>query len=115
MTNKAETLYIFSSRLKELREEHDMTQRQLAQNLGVSRSCVANWEKKLRFPKGDIVAKMARMFGVSADYLCGRTDLRYHIKKPQTREMDFSVLNALGNDLVYEFFNFVKSKEKYRA
>lgn len=115
MTNKTETLYTFSSRLKQLREEHDMTQEQLAQSLGVSRTCITNWEGMLRFPKGDILAKMARIFGVSADYLCGRTDVRYHIKKPQTREMDMSVLNVEGNDMVYEFFNFIKSKAKYRV
>lgn len=115
MTDKTEKLYIFSSRLKQLREEYNMTQMQLAHILGVSRTCVTNWESMLRFPKGDIIAKMARIFGVSADYLCGRTDIRYYIKKPQTREIDMSVLNVEGNDIVYEFFNFIKSKAEYRA
>lgn len=45
-----------------------------ANMLGISKSTISSWGSKNTFPKGDNVAVIADAFGVSADYLLGRTD-----------------------------------------
>ena len=63
----------FSERLKELRKEHKLTQKQLAAKLGVGQSTIANYEQKIRFPDEHMLRKVADYFSTSLDYLMGRT------------------------------------------
>ena len=60
-------------RLKELREEKKITQKEVAEAIGGTQSNLAKWEKEKIQPAADII-KLADFFGVSADYLLGRTD-----------------------------------------
>ena len=63
----------FAKRLKELREEHDLTQQQLCINLKfkISQSCIVLWENGKRQPTLDSLILLAQYFGVSIDYLAG--------------------------------------------
>ncbi|MBO4389735.1 MAG: helix-turn-helix transcriptional regulator, partial [Lachnospiraceae bacterium] len=63
----------FSTTLQALRKEKKVTQEQLAAQLGVSPQAVSKWENG-SYPEGDLVPKIADIFGVSIDYLYGRTD-----------------------------------------
>lgn len=56
-------------RIRKLRKEAGMTQRQLAQVLGVSPAAVGNYEQGTRIPGYDILNALARCFHVSAEYL----------------------------------------------
>lgn len=67
---------ILSKRIKQLRLEHNMTQRELAAKLHVQRTTVAGYETKDRHPQLDIIVNIANIFGVTTDYLLGRTDTR---------------------------------------
>ncbi len=67
-------MQIFSKRLKELRLEQDMTQNTLASLLHVQRSTVAGYETKARQPQLETIVNIADIFGVTTDYLLGRTD-----------------------------------------
>ena len=62
---------IFCERLKELREEHNLSLSQLGNALGVSSSTIDRWEKGLRVPIIDNLYNIALFFKVSADYLIG--------------------------------------------
>ncbi len=106
---------IFASREKQLRKEANMTQKQLADKLGVTRTCVANWETGARAPQKDIIAKLSVMFGVSADYLFGRTEERHKIYTPPVREMDFSLLNSLGMSRMIEYFELLRSNPRFTS
>lgn len=54
-----------------------MTQKGLAENLGVSLSSIINYENEQRFPVAGIISLMSQFFGVDrAAYLCGETDAR---------------------------------------
>ncbi|MTI80064.1 MAG: helix-turn-helix transcriptional regulator [Firmicutes bacterium] len=66
---------IFAERLKELREEHELYQKELADKIGVKRGTVAAWEAG-RLPERSALEKLANFFGTSVDYLLGRTDFR---------------------------------------
>ncbi len=61
-------------RLKELREEKKITQKEVAEAIGGTQSNLAKWEKEKIQPAADMIIKLADFFGVSADYLLGRTD-----------------------------------------
>lgn len=63
-------------RLKALRTNKHMTQRQLAQLLGVTKSMVSAYETGIRYPSYDILIRLAGIFGVTTDYLLGRENRR---------------------------------------
>ena len=64
----------FSERLIELRKEKSLTQLQLANDLGFSRTAISDWESRNREPAYDTLIKVANYFSVSLDYLLGRED-----------------------------------------
>lgn len=59
-------------RLKQLRKEHDLSQEELGQILGVSKVSVSGYEKGTRVPSMDILLTMLKLFDIPADYLLGR-------------------------------------------
>jgi transcriptional regulator with XRE-family HTH domain len=69
---KLEPKEIFAKRLKELREEHQLTQEQLADKIDTNKQTLSRYEKNQREPGINIVAKIADFFEVSIDYLAGR-------------------------------------------
>ena len=48
-----------------------MTQKDLADRIGVSKSIISSYESGIRYPSYDVLVKMARIFHVSTDYLLG--------------------------------------------
>lgn len=67
---------LFPERLKELRKAKGITQKQLAEKLGVSLPSVIHYENGQRFPVAGIISLMSQFFGVDRAYLCGETDAR---------------------------------------
>jgi transcriptional regulator with XRE-family HTH domain len=61
-------------RIKELREERGMTQKELAEALGIDRTAIAKYESGASGAKSEMLEKLATFFGVSTDYLLGRTN-----------------------------------------
>lgn len=64
---------MFGDRLRHLRAERDLTQGRIAAQLGVTTAAVGMWERGQREPDGDMLCRIADMFGVSLDYLLGRS------------------------------------------
>jgi len=65
---------IFGKRVRELREEKGLGQKELAQILGTSKQNVSRWEKGYFEPSQETIIKMARFFAVSVDFLFGLED-----------------------------------------
>lgn len=63
-------------RLRELRKERGMKQIELCQHLGVSQGNLSNWETGVYEPDTYYLKKIADFFGVTVDYLLGRSDSR---------------------------------------
>lgn len=61
----------FGNRLKTLRTKNNLTQVQLAQKLGVTKSVISAYENNLRMPSYDILISISRVFKVTTDYLLG--------------------------------------------
>ena len=66
----------FPKRLKALRSEHHLTQQQVADGAGVTRSLLTYYEVKNREPGAYVLCCLADYFGVTTDYLLGRSDRR---------------------------------------
>lgn len=62
---------MLSEKLKSLRKQHNMTQADVAEIVGVSQQAVGKWERGIASPDYDALAKLAKRFNVSADYLIG--------------------------------------------
>lgn len=65
---------ILGKRLKELRNEKGLTQKEVAAALGIHNVTYLHYEKDEREPPLKILAEMANFFEVSTDYLLGLTD-----------------------------------------
>ena len=61
----------FGERLKKLRLRENLTQQQLADRLGVTKSVVSYYELQERYPSPEILIKLASVFHVSTDYILG--------------------------------------------
>lgn len=61
----------FGNRLKTLRIKKKLTQQQLADLLGLTKSVISAYENGLRYPAYDVLIKIARIFKVSTDFLLG--------------------------------------------
>ena len=59
----------FGSKLKELRAQNGLTQKQLADQLGITKSVVSFYERQERTPSPEVLRKMAAIFRVSTDFL----------------------------------------------
>lgn len=62
-------------RLRDLREDRDLLQRELAEYLQCTPNCYSHYEQGIRSVPIDVMAKLADYYGVSVDYLLGRTDV----------------------------------------
>ena len=63
--------YEIGSRIRKYREENNLSQKQLAEKIGVSNSRVSNWEQGLNRPDADILAAICVTLDVSPSLLLG--------------------------------------------
>ena len=61
-------------RIRDLREDHDLTQRQVADMLGMHQPQYFRYEQGYRDIPTDILIRLSEYYGVSVDYLLGLTD-----------------------------------------
>ena len=63
-------------RLKDIREDRDITQKEIADYLHIKQNTYSQYEiGVLNYPLS-VVEKLADLYGVSVDYLLGRTDIK---------------------------------------
>jgi len=71
---------ILAERLKACRKEKGFTQAQVAIYCDVTEKTYQNYELMTREPKLEILVRIAELFGVSLDYLVGRTEKKTFYK-----------------------------------
>lgn len=59
--------------IKHLRLQNGMNQVDFAKKMNVTKQCISNWENDNVLPSVEMLIKMADFFGVSTDFLLGRT------------------------------------------
>lgn len=65
----------FGNNIKNLRIKKNMTQKDLAIKLNLSRPTIGRYETDERFPDGETIIELAELFDVSIDEMFGRKDL----------------------------------------
>ena len=64
----------FAERIRELRRKQGMTQQALGKIINVGQDSISVYERGLNYPEVRNLIILADYFGVSTDYLLGRTD-----------------------------------------
>ncbi|MBD1372599.1 helix-turn-helix transcriptional regulator [Hazenella sp. IB182357] len=70
----------FSERLKQLREEKNWTQGDLAERLNIGRSTIGDYEYGRKLPRYERLKEIADVFNISVDYLLNRTNEKRSIE-----------------------------------
>ena len=99
----------FNERLKQLRQQEGLTQRELAKSIEVGRTTISEYESGKIVPKQEGLLKLANYFNVSVDYLTGVSD------NPATRQSNEHELDKLLNTLDYILMNEYDSPVKYEG
>lgn len=94
----------FGELLKSLRVSEGLTQKQLADKLGISKNAVSYYEKSLRCPSSDVLIRVARVFRVSADFLLGLDN--------DKQTFDLSELNEKEREFLRGVYRFLCDKER---
>ncbi len=93
------------NRLRELREDRELKQNELADMLNVARNTISCYESNINEPSLDILVKIADIFNVSLDYLMCRTNEKYNLNLEKFENKDFILK-------LYEFLNSYKIEKK---
>ena len=99
----------FGDKLRVLRVEKNLTQKELAVRMGIARSSVSAYEKNQKYPSIDVLVKICQVFGVSADYLLGFSDDQSFNTSTLTDEQLQIVLRLINE---FEQFNTLKEKSE---
>lgn len=87
-----------SDNLKSIRKEHNLSQEQLAEKLGVSRQAVSKWESDQSYPEMDKVLLICKLFNYNIDEL-----MNENVK--EVNENKQSKINF--NKYIDDFFGFI--------
>lgn len=118
-------------RIKELRDDRNVSQQELAEIIGVAQSSIGNYERGERIPDADVIVKLADFFKVSTDYILGRIDskqlenapinevlglndeaidklefIRKHGKAGEREALNLFIVNEFFRDLLLKIWEF---------
>lgn len=85
-------VYDFGNRLRQLREDKKITQKALAERIGMSKETLYRYESNLQTPGIDNIRRLARELCTTTDYLLGMED-RYTIALPKLTNRQRDALN----------------------
>jgi len=102
------------NRLKVLREEKALFQKDIAEYLNCSIAIISMYEKEQRIMDVNIAQKLSNFFNVSVDYLLGKSDIRNPEKEKQIKQ---DILNLAQIGFSKDNYNppTEKQKEDIRA
>lgn len=107
----------FGIRLRELRENEGYhSQQALADALGVAQSTVANWERGRREPNYATTVRLARLLGVTTDYLLGLSDQPQAgpVSEQQLQTALFGQAAALSREELEDLWEDVREYAHYK-
>ncbi|EPR07673.1 helix-turn-helix domain-containing protein [Ruminiclostridium papyrosolvens] len=102
--------------LRKLRKSKKLTQADVASALEIGRSTYTKYESGKSKPVSEMLIKIADYFGVSVDYLLGRTDIRnYQESKIKTKAYHNLDVTGLPDEAVKQVEDYIELiKLKYK-
>ncbi len=91
-----------SNRIRELREEKNLTQIELAKKFNITSASISQYELGKRFPDQETLEKLADYFNVSIDYLIGRSTDRTSFIGNNPKNFISSNMELLKGDMTWE-------------
>ena len=95
LLKRKELIYTIGDRIKSLRESKGYNMRQMASALNLPYTTYVNYEKGAREPSSEQLLLFSKYFGVSLDYIMGRTDI------PVTDESSDDILKKYPKLKIY--------------
>lgn len=105
-------------RLKRLRKEKKLTQKELGEKINVSKVSVSGYESGERTPDTDNLRRLADFFDVTSDYLLGRSD-DPRLTETQQKQVDeeykeiMEILDSLPEEKKKEKIEQIKAYAKF--
>ncbi len=81
-----------TNRIKQLREETNMTQVRLSIELEVSQETISAYESGKHYPSVSALIKLSKIFHASCDYILGLSDIRFPYKASDLSPDEFQLL-----------------------
>ena len=75
------------NRIKDLREDRDLRQLDVAQAVGIDQRSLSNYETGKTNPDSETVIRLAKFFGVTCDYLLGVSDVNFMDHRDVVQEL----------------------------
>ena len=101
---------MFRIRLKSLREGRGLSQTALGRKIGVKQSTIGMWESGKNMPEFANLEKLSKVFGVSIDFLLGRSD--YPDAPPSTGGVWIPVLGRVAAGVPIEAIEDIDDYEE---
>lgn len=92
-----------ADKIKLLRENAGLSQKSLADKLGITRSSVNAWELGISVPSTQYIVELANLFKVSTDYL---------LDVDRSKAIDVSGLNEKEVKIILELITYFNSNHK---
>ncbi|AGF54771.1 DNA-binding protein [Clostridium phage HM T] len=108
---------LLKDRLKELRLERDLLQKDIAQILNLTTSAYGYYEQGKRVPDSETIKILSNFYNVSSDYLLGMSDVRNYTKDSNitialNSDTDYDELPKEAKDEINNFIEYIKQKYK---
>lgn len=106
----------FAQQLKKLRRVNNLRQQDLAKELGVAQTTIANYERGYRFPSPDLLIEIANYFAISLDDLLGRDLVEHEINKAKFIEQaDFLASDESLPKIIKKYVALLLAGKKKQA
>lgn len=100
-------------RLEELRKKLNLSQNELAEKLNMTQQRISAYEKGKRAPDIDTLKQLADFFGVSIDFLLGKSDIRNYDKDEKDFRFAYhSETEGLTDEEIADALRFYKEMKK---
>lgn len=85
----------YYNRIRDLREDMDLTQEQLTRRLGMHKTTYTNYEQGKHTVPLDFAAELADFYGVSLDYIAGRTNDKCGLTKSALSDYETELITKV--------------------
>lgn len=87
------------NRIRDLRKEHELSQQELAKQLGVNQTAVSQWERGVTTPSSTVMVDLCKLWNVTPDFLLGLSDEKIASTLEEVDAKELQLLKDLVDQL----------------